>query len=219
MLTCQFCNKECKNKNSHSNHERLCPKNENRNYISYTSGKSGHVAWNKGLTKETDLRVANNANAIKVSANAIVRCKDPIKEQTRRLKISKSCKGKNGGYRENAGRSKKFRVLDSFGKETVLQSTFELRCSIILKELSINWVRPTALKYDNRNYFADFYLPEYDIWLDPKNNHKARKDKEKITKVIEQNKVKLYVLLEQHLTKEYILSLCSSVEEQSLDKR
>jgi hypothetical protein len=37
----------------------------------------------------------------------------------------------------------------------------------------------------------------------------AKKDEEKIAKVIEQNKVKLYVLLEQHLTKEYILSLCS----------
>lgn len=51
---CQYCNKECKNINSHKAHERLCPLNPNRNYVSHTLGKT---AWNKGLTKETDERV------------------------------------------------------------------------------------------------------------------------------------------------------------------
>ena len=62
--------------------------------------------------------------------------------------------------------------------------------------MSINWVRPKALKYDGRNYFADFYLPDYDLWLDPKNNYKALLDAEKIQKVIEQNNVKLFILLD-----------------------
>ncbi len=119
--------------------------------------------------------------------------------------------GKRGGYRPNSGRSKKFRVLDSFGKETVLQSTYELKCSEILNELQINWLRPKALKYDNRNYFADFYLPDYDIWLDPKNSYKVKQDEEKIAKVIEQNKIKLYILLEEQLTKDYIARLAQLV--------
>ena len=115
--------------------------------------------------------------------------------------------GKIGGYRPNAGRSKKFKVIDSFGNEVVLQSSFELKCSEILNELKILWIRPKAIKYDGRNYFADFYLPELDIWLDPKNNFKAKQDKEKIEKVIEQNNIKLFVLLEHQITKEYIGSL------------
>ena len=112
--------------------------------------------------------------------------------------------GKHGGYRPNAGISKKFKVTDSFGKETTLQSTYELRCSEILNSMNIKWSRPKALKYDNRNYFADFYLPDFDIYLDPKNSYKAKLDKEKIDKVIEQNNVKVLILLEEHLTKEYI---------------
>ena len=115
--------------------------------------------------------------------------------------------GKIGGYRPNAGRSKKFRVKDSFDNEVVLQSTYELKCSEILNKLGFVWIRPKALKYDNRNYFADFYLPEHDIWLDPKNKYKAKLDQEKIQKVRDQNNIKLYVLLEEHLTEEYIRRL------------
>ena len=71
--------------------------------------------------------------------------------------------GKIGGYRANAGRSKKFKVIDSYGKHTILQSTYELKCSELLNELNIKWLRPKSLKYDNKNYFADFYLPDYEI--------------------------------------------------------
>lgn len=112
--------------------------------------------------------------------------------------------GKRGGYRPNAGRSKKFKVFDSFGKETILQSTYELTCSQLLDEMSIKWVRPKALKYSGKNYFADFYLTDYDIYLDPKNDYKAKVDAEKIQKVVEENSVKLFVLLQTQITKEYI---------------
>ena len=61
MLVCKFCNKECKNLNSLHNHERLCPHNPDRKYVSHTKGKT---PWNKGLTKETDKRVAENAKGV-----------------------------------------------------------------------------------------------------------------------------------------------------------
>lgn len=198
MLICKFCNKECKSNNSHRNHERLCPMNPERVYVSHTLGSSGHVAWNKGLTKETSASLAQASDTMKRLGHGGW------------SKKASSNGGKaGGGYRENAGRSKKFRVVDSYGKETVLQSTYELRCSEILNELGIKWLRPKALKYDGRNYFADFYLPDCDVWLDPKNAFKARKDATKIAKVIEQNNVKLYVLLDEQLTLEYIKHLCS----------
>lgn len=55
---CKFCGKLCKNLNSLHNHERLCPKNPDRIYVSHTKG---HKAWNKGLSKETDDRIANQS--------------------------------------------------------------------------------------------------------------------------------------------------------------
>lgn len=55
---CKFCGKLCKNLNSLHNHERLCPKNPDRNYVSHTKG---HKAWNKGLTKEINESIANQS--------------------------------------------------------------------------------------------------------------------------------------------------------------
>lgn len=202
---CQFCSKECKNRNSHSNHERLCPKNVNRVYKSATIGR---VAWNKGLTKDTDDRVAKYAATLKETGNLSGKCADPEKEKLRIQRIKEGCKN-NGGYRENAGRSKKFKILDSFGNKVCLQSTYELKCSEVLNELGIKWIRPRFLPYDNRKYFADFYLVDYQIYLDPKNSYKAKLDAEKISKVIKQNNVKLFVLLEHQITNEFITSLCS----------
>jgi len=59
---CKFCGKACKNENSCQNHERTCPKNPDRKYV---NGMKGKPAWNKGLTKETDSRVAKSANTLK----------------------------------------------------------------------------------------------------------------------------------------------------------
>ena len=176
------------------NHKDKCPSINNVKFPK----NIGRTAWNKGLTKETSESLSKASETMKRLGHGGW------------SKLAATNGGKaGGGYRENAGRSKKFKVTDSFGKETVLQSTYELRCSDILNELAINWIRPKALKYDNRNYFADFYLPDYNIWLDPKNSYKAKQDEEKIRKVIEQNNVKLYILLEEHLTEEFIQRLCS----------
>jgi very-short-patch-repair endonuclease len=60
MLKCQYCAKECKNKNSNSNHERLCRKNPNKQISNFTHCKE---PWNKGLTKD-DLRVAAHAKQV-----------------------------------------------------------------------------------------------------------------------------------------------------------
>ena len=65
---CKFCNKECKNPNSLRNHERLCKLNPNQDIRCLEllhknrdkwNQSEGRTAWNKGLTKETDERLAN----------------------------------------------------------------------------------------------------------------------------------------------------------------
>jgi hypothetical protein len=204
MSNCAFCNKETTIR-SHKNHERCCPSNPNRNY---KNGMTGKQSWNNGLTKDTDERIKISSEKLsekmKNSEGHGFCSKEYFGSLEHKLNSSKG-----GGYRENAGRSKKFKVIDSFGKETTLQSSYELRCSEILNTLGIQWLRPKALKYDGRNYFADFYLPGFDIWLDPKNNYKAKLDEEKIQKVIDQNNVKLFVILENQLTEEFIKQLCS----------
>ena len=66
MLVCKFCNKECKNPNSLRNHERLCGSNPTRQ-TSNLNSRIDKTPWNKGLTKITDNRVKQNAEAVSLA--------------------------------------------------------------------------------------------------------------------------------------------------------
>lgn len=64
-LECQFCGKSCKNRNSLCNHERLCKNNPDKQetpagLLQHNKDIQNGVidVWNKGLTSETDERVA-----------------------------------------------------------------------------------------------------------------------------------------------------------------
>ena len=64
ILTCTFCFKVCKNKNSHHNHERTCRLNPNRTLTWLVLNKQNIQPWNKGLSKEKDTRLAEQAKQI-----------------------------------------------------------------------------------------------------------------------------------------------------------
>lgn len=62
-MDCRYCSKTCINNNSLRNHERLCRDNPDRQESPFT--KSGKITpWNKGLTKESDPRVAEGGRKI-----------------------------------------------------------------------------------------------------------------------------------------------------------
>ena len=74
--------------------------------------------------------------------------------------------------------------------------------------MGICWNRPKALYYGDRRYFADFYLVDFDIYLDPKNDY----DEEKIRLVREENNISLFVLLEHQINEDYITHLFAAAE-------
>lgn len=202
MLLCQYCNKECKNHNSLSNHSRLCPENPNREKSNLS------LSWNKGLTAETDERVARNKDSLIRNGKCTGKAKTPETEMTRKRKLSEYAKKSGfGGYRAGAGRSRKYSVYDSFGNKTTLQSSYEHSIFEILSELSIRWIRPKALKYSGKNYFADFYLIDDNIYLDPKNDYKAKCDFAKVQAVRKENDVQILVILKNQIDKSYIASI------------
>jgi hypothetical protein len=67
----------------------------------------------------------------------------------------------------------------------LLDSTWELVLAKRLDYLGIKWNRPEPLKWKDEsgithNYFPDFYLEEYNLYLDPKNPHAFRVQKKKL---------------------------------------
>ena len=90
-----------------------------------------------------------------------------------------------------------------------LDSSYE---SILVRDLEKNniiWNRPRYLRWDDngqiRRYHPDFYLPYYDVYLDPKNDFLIKKDNRKITLTAQQNNVRIIILNKNELTWEKVL--------------
>lgn len=130
----------------------------------------------------------------------------PESKKKRRIKIEKSClicesifTTKTGkGERKTCSNDCHYHLLSGKtghtthpehncmdGKTIILGSSWEKTIAIFLDEKNIIWTRPKSLDYidisgKQRKYFPDFYLPEYNIYLDPKNPMKIKKDQYKL---------------------------------------
>ena len=88
-------------------------------------------------------------------------------------------------------------------KGIMMDSTWEVELAKRLDELEIKWIRPEEplpwidSRGLTRNYFPDFYLPDYDIYLDPKNPHAIKVQKEKVDYVVEKYGVKIISSLDE----------------------
>lgn len=74
-----------------------------------------------------------------------------------------------------------------------------------LDELEIDWIRPEPLEWfdsdgKRHNYFPDFYLPQFNLFLDPKNPMAVKTQKEKLEMLAHQHpNVKILYSLEECL--------------------
>jgi hypothetical protein len=79
--------------------------------------------------------------------------------------------------------------IDKRGREFKFDSSWEDALAIRLDFLNINWDRPQPITYilngSPKKYFADFYLPDYNVYLDPKNKYVQKVQSEKINIVKE----------------------------------
>lgn len=108
--------------------------------------------------------------------------------------------GKCGGH--TSKKSTYYKRED--GTSIYLQSSYEVTVAESLDKNDIKWTRPQCIVWidelgEEHRYYPDFYLPKYDIYLDPKNSYLRKKDEAKIGKVQEQNGIKILVLDEVHL--------------------
>jgi hypothetical protein len=105
-------------------------------------------------------------------------------------------------------------------KGVLLGSTYEVKLAESLDDNCIKWIKPARLNYvdpfgKERTYEADFYLPEYNVYLDPKNDFLINninprlgfKDSEKIHLVCKQNDVQIFILDKTQLTWQHVKNI------------
>ena len=73
-------------------------------------------------------------------------------------------------------------------KEVLLESSWEVEIAEYLILKNIEWCRPNFIKWvdsnnKTRRYFPDFYLPQYNIYLDPKNPYCMQRDIKKLNAI------------------------------------
>jgi len=117
----------------------------------------------------------------------------PGKPHTLESKEKISKKAKASGHRRLKKNTYKYQGIK-------LDSSWEFKLAIWLDEKSICWIRPNPLRYDdNRCYFPDFFLPEFNIFIDTKNDYLIKTDSEKIKKAAIQNSVEILILSKSDL--------------------
>lgn len=125
-------------------------------------------------------------------------------ETTKDLQSIKACERlqKNSKYSKNT----------EYKPGIILESSFEVRTAIILDKLNVVWEKVrVGYKWDDngkiRRYVPDFYLPHYNLFLDPKNSYLITKDMPKINSAMLLNNIIVIVLPEEHLTELYFRNM------------
>jgi len=190
----------------------LCGKNYSKKGIgthiwrSHGEGKShnpnkNRVAWNKGLTKETDDRVKKNGESISKNPGGFL---GKIHSQKSKEKISKKLSLNNKG-----GRCKWFEVERIDGIKFNVQGTWERDFVKVLNILDDNWIKigignkNHSFKWiddegKNHIYSPDFYSPKLKKYFEIK-GYWWGNDKRKMELVLEQNEINIEIVKKKEL--------------------
>lgn len=221
---CKFCSKVCKNDNSLRNHERLCKLNPNRQtpnggsrvdsdkWQAYIRGKKGTLSGQysiEGTCKfcgrtytTTKAGLHQHENRCIQNPDRIVRVGHPHSDEWKQKASDRAKENSLGGWHTS-------RTFDYNGIK--LDSSYEVKFAEDLDKNKIKWSRPKPLLYrlngEEHRYYPDFYLDDYDVYVDTKNdyliNHVNPKygitDVEKIHLVEQQNNVEIYILDKNNL--------------------
>lgn len=167
------------------------------------SYKTGHTnrSWSKGLTKDVDPRLErHHFKGVKFGSALTGHSKET------REKISKS-KSKSLVKVNRYTPSKR-----TLHNGILLESSWELKLALDLDANNIEYVQPKPFIWiddenQTRRYYPDFYLPQHDIYLDPKNPYLQKLDARKFELVRIQHNIKLYMLNQNQLSWSYIKTL------------
>lgn len=191
---CPHCEKEY-SKYGISNHIWRNHTEEGKNFDPAIGFKNGtRVGWNKGktLSKEYKEKISNTLKGRKGT---------PHTDESKK-KLSRAAKRNGlGGHTSK----KAIHYMQKDGTSVYLQSDYEVKVAQDLDSNDINWTRPEPLlwvdeQYESHRYYPDFYLTDFNVYLDPKNDYLIKRDKKKIESVEKQNDVKVIVLDVNNLT-------------------
>jgi hypothetical protein len=190
---CEICNKEYKTRQALNSHKGYHNKpNRKSNFIEYNKKvKNGEVIkkfTNKYMKyRELGLPVPimSQETRMKISKRTTDRLFEYWKNPENKIKQSESMKKavlKNpDSYttKNVSGRVKSFDFKDSFGNDIKIKGKWELKVAEFLNKKKVRWINKTdpSPYFWNESwhlYFPDFYLIDYNIYLEVKGFERER---------------------------------------------
>lgn len=181
-LYCKHCELSYEDLNwgERANHSRWCDKNPKREqYLKNTARMRAGI--NEESKKKQALGISKAHAAGKYAHVRLPSFSGKTHtEETKKLISEKARASKHRRLMRNVRP-----YIKKDGSEILLDSSWEEALAKRLDELDIEWTRPLPIQYmaeDNkiRNYFPDFYLPAYNLFLDPKNPAAINAQKNKL---------------------------------------
>ena len=197
LKICKHCNSSFevsdKPKGWMANHSRWCDSNPKRFEYANNMDKA-----RSSITKDSRIKAAKSIKALHESGRY-----DHIDHKT--FLGKKHTDASKMKIKEKALASKHRRLRKGIVeyKGILLDSSWELALAKRLDDLNIKWIRPDPIEWKDtdgviHNYFADFYLTEYDLYLDPKNPHAINVQKQKLDILLKQySNIKIIPSLEE----------------------
>lgn len=188
LTNCKYCNiiLEGLNASERANHSRWCLLNPKRaEYVKTNSGKQLNTIES---IKKRNLGIKKAWADGKYEGVVHSNCGYKHTDETKKL------------LREKALASPHRRLVRSLreyikndGTIVHLDSSWEEALAIRLDELGVNWSRPKPIQWIDENgvkhnYFPDFYLPDFDLYIDPKGPYAFKAQINKIKCLTEQVK-------------------------------
>lgn len=183
-INCKYCNLDFSNLSTsqRANHTRWCKQNPKEN--KYTRRKT--IVSEKTKEKLRNVVLDAHKRGVYSDAQQKMRENPSFKGQHHTEEVKKIIQKK--ALESKHRRLRKYTILY---KGILMDSGWEVELAKRLDSLNIKWIRPEPIPWRDknnivRNYFPDFYLPDYDIYIDPKNPIAYKSQIEKIKALHEQ---------------------------------
>jgi len=178
LKSCKWCDKIFLENDDRSNHTRWCDKNPKRQYYN----KNCQQLHTDEAIRKRNLKI-KKAHSDGKYDHIDFKTLNVGRKHTEETKKKLSEKALNSNHRRLVRSIRNYVKKD--GSIVKLDSSWEEELAKRLDNLNIRWNRPEPIKWIDsngvsRNYFPDFYLLDYDIFLDPKNPAAVKVQQEKI---------------------------------------
>jgi hypothetical protein len=171
-----YCSLKCRNSRTFSEEAKLKKSNANKGNIKCINGgkKSAINRW-KDNHLNTLITYKNCTYCNKLFVDVRYKCITTNKIPSTTCSCECYIKIKKRNY---SGNKHMYNGIE-------MDSYWEVEIAILLDTLNIMWKRPDPIEWldstnKKRRYFPDFYIPKYNIYLDPKNPILIEKQKEKL---------------------------------------